>query len=145
MNESFAFQGFSTTQPQIMCVVDGDDIIQVDYFGNRKAIGKTTAAYSELEQTTTEYYEKLVAMGVIVPPKTPEEEMADMRKMVSEMYAMMAAMEKKVSEVTSCGSPANNAGSRADVPRVQSERRSGKSSGDNAKDAEHSGRSASGS
>lgn len=75
MNEAFAIQGYSTTN-QLLCVVDGADIYQADYLGNRKLIGKTLAAYSELEATTTEYYNKLVELGVIIPPKEPEEMMA---------------------------------------------------------------------
>ena len=49
----------------LACVVDGTDIYQTDYAGNRQLIGKTLSAYSELEQTTTEYYNKLVELGVI--------------------------------------------------------------------------------
>lgn len=59
MNEAFSFHGFSATN-QFFCVVNGDDILQVDYMtGQQKPIGKTNAAYSELEQTTTEYYNQL--------------------------------------------------------------------------------------
>ena len=77
MNEAFAIQGYSTTN-QLLCVVDGADIYQADYLGNRKLIGKTLAAFSELEATTTEYYNKLVELGVIIPPQEPEEMMAQM-------------------------------------------------------------------
>ena len=38
---------------------------------NRQLIGKTLSAYSELEQTITEYYNKLVELGVIIPPSIP--------------------------------------------------------------------------
>ena len=79
MGESFAFQGFSASN-LLTCYIDGDSIVQMDMIGNRKVIGKTAEAYSTLEATTTEYYNKLVELGVIVPEKTQEEMMREMQK-----------------------------------------------------------------
>ena len=77
--DQFSFSGFSASG-LFPCVVDGTDIYQTDYAGNRQIIGKTLSTYNELEQTTTEYYNKLVELGVIVPPKSQEEIMAEMQK-----------------------------------------------------------------
>ena len=77
--EQFAFSGYSASN-MLACVVDGTDIYQTDYAGNRQLIGRTMQAYNELEQTTTEYYGKLVELGVIVPPKSTEELMAEMQE-----------------------------------------------------------------
>lgn len=51
MNESFAIQGFSASN-QMLCMIEGSDIYQTDYMGNKRLLGKTSAAYAELEQTT---------------------------------------------------------------------------------------------
>ena len=48
-------------------MVDGTDIYQTDYAGNRQIIGKTLSTYNELEQTTTEYYNKLVLDVALAP------------------------------------------------------------------------------
>lgn len=103
MNEAFAIQGYSTTN-QLLCVVDGADIYQADYLGNRKLIGKTLAAYSELETTTTEYYNKLVELGVIIPPKEPEEMMAQMQSTMAEMAGLIKALSAEVKELKQNGS-----------------------------------------
>ena len=89
--EQFALSGFSTSN-MLACVVDGTDIYQTDYIGNRKLIGKTLSAYNELEQTTTEYYNKLVELGVIVPPKSQEELMAEMQKSMLQMSDIIAGL-----------------------------------------------------
>lgn len=65
--EQLLFSGY-TASNVMACVTDGTDIYQTDYAGNRQLIGKTIAAYTELEQTTAQYYDKLVELGVIVPP-----------------------------------------------------------------------------
>ena len=68
--DQFAIAGYSGGNC-MMCVIDNGDIFQTDYFGNRQQlIGKTSSAYAELEATTQEYYDKLVELGVITPPKT---------------------------------------------------------------------------
>ena len=85
MNEAFAIQGFS--QSSMMCVIEGENIFQTDYLGGKKQIGKTTAAYNELEDTCAEYYEKLVDLGVIVKPKTQEQMIADLTEMVMKLTA----------------------------------------------------------
>ena len=82
--DHFSFSGFSAANV-MACVVDGTDIYQTDYAGNRQLIGKTVSAYTELEQTTTEYYNKLVELGVIVPPKSQEELMAAAEKMAADI------------------------------------------------------------
>jgi hypothetical protein len=76
----------------IMCFVDGENIVQQDYIGNRQIVGKTAAAYAELEQTAEEYYNKLVELGVIVPPKTPEDTMAEMQKNMDQLTNIIAAL-----------------------------------------------------
>lgn len=102
MNESFAIQGFSGSNT-ILCFVDGDDIFQTDYTGSRVAIGKTAKAYKALEETTTEYYNKLVELGVIVPPKTPEEQTKELQETLSSMADMMKTMQNEIKELKQNG------------------------------------------
>lgn len=114
MGESFAFQGFSTTA-MITCIVDGDNIIQTDCFGNRKVVGKTAEAYAELEATTAEYYNKLVELGVIVPEKSPEEMMREMQKAMYDMAGVIAALKTEMEGMKKNGHEHDPVGHREDV------------------------------
>ena len=63
MDQQFAIAGYTGTGC-LMCAIDGTDIWQVDYFCNRQqVIGKTAAAYTALEGTTQQYYDKLVELA----------------------------------------------------------------------------------
>lgn len=119
MGESFAFQGF-TASGTLMCIIDGENIMQVDYLGNRKVVGKTVEAYSELEATTTEYYNKLVEIGVIVPAKTPEDMMREMQKNMNDMASVLAALTAEMMEMKKNGYERNPADGREDVPVCES-------------------------
>lgn len=102
MNESFAIQGYSVAN-QMFCVIDGENIYQTDYSGARRLIGKTSAAYTELEQTTTEYYNKLVELGVIVPPKDPQEMMNEMQQTMLSMTNIIKNLSDQVEELKKHG------------------------------------------
>lgn len=115
MGEAFAIQGYSGTN-MLMCFIEGDNIVQQDYLGNRQIIGKTTAAYNELEQTTQEYYNKLVELGVIVPPKTPEDAMAEMQRTMDQMTNIIAALAAEVKEMKGNGCKCNSGGGVENVP-----------------------------
>lgn len=135
MNESFAFHGY-TMNNQIMCIINGDDILQMDYMtGQQKPIGKTSAAYSELEQTTKEYYDKLVDLGVIVPPKDPQEAMAEMQKTMQSMATLIQALSDEVKELKKNGHEPNSDGGQPNVSQRKSERSSTKSTGNDAGDS----------
>ena len=57
--EQFAIAGYSGSGC-VMVAIDGSEIYQVDYFGNRQQlIGKTASAYAELEATTQEFFAEL--------------------------------------------------------------------------------------
>lgn len=85
------------TFPQTMtCVVENGNIIQVDYYGSRKAIGVTTEVYKELEKISTEYYNKLVELGVITPPKTQEQIQQEQIQIMQVMMDQMKQMQKKL-------------------------------------------------
>lgn len=137
MPEQFAFSGFSASN-FFTCVVDGNDIYQTDYMGNRQLVGKTAAAYNELEQTTTEYYNKLVELGVIVPPKSQEQLMGEMQKTMADMTGIIAALSAEVKELKESGHKQCACGCGEDVPQHKSKRSSGKGEGNSQPNPEQS-------
>lgn len=135
--EQFAFSGYSASN-MFLCVVDGADIYQADSIGNRQLVGKTMSAYSELEQTTTEYYNKLVELGVIVPPKSQEELMAEMQKSMLEMSGIIAGLSNELKELKNREPGQCACGGGEDVPERKSKRSGAKSAGGDQRDGEQS-------
>ena len=131
--DQFAFSGFSATN-MMACVTDGTDIYQTDYTGNRQLIGKTLSAYNELEQTTMEYYNKLVELGVIVPPKSQEELMAEMQKSMLEMSGIIAGLSNELKELRNREPGQCACGGGADVSQRKSKRGSAESTGGDQRD-----------
>ncbi len=122
--EQFAIAGYSGSSC-VMVAIDGSEIYQVDYWGNRQQlIGKTAAAYAELEATTQEYYDKLVELGVITPPKTQEQLMGEMQSAMSDMAAVIKNLTDQVEEMKQHGSQADHSSSVADVPQRRPAKRS---------------------
>lgn len=113
--DQFAIAGYSGGNC-MMCVIDNGDIFQADYFGNRQQIiGKTVAAYEELESTTQQYYDKLVELGVITPPKTQEQLMSEMQSAMSDMAEIIKGLSAQVKELKENGSQADHSGRVEDV------------------------------
>lgn len=135
MAEQFAFSGFSASNI-CTCIVDGADIYQTDYMGNRQLIGKTVSAYNELEQTTSQYYDKLVEMGVIVPPKSQEELMGEMQKTMADMTGIIAALSAEVKELKNRESGQCACSCKEDVSRPKSKRSGSGGAGSDKRDAE---------
>ena len=131
--DQFSFSGFSASN-MFPCMVDGADIYQTDYDGNRRMIGKTMSAYNELEQTTAEYYNKLVELGVIVPPKSQEELMAEMQKSMLEMSGIIAGLSNELKELKNREPGQCTCGSGADVSQRKSKRGGAESTGGDQRD-----------
>lgn len=135
MNESFAFHGYSMNN-QIMCVINGEDIVQIDFIsGQQKVIGKIMSAYSELEQTTTEYYNKLVELGVIVPPKDPQQAMEEMQKTMQSMAEIIQSLSNEVKELKNNGFEPSSFNGEQNVPQRKSKRSVEKGTADDAGNA----------
>lgn len=124
--DRFELSGFSMSN-MLSCIVDGGDIYQVDYMGNRRLIGKTQSAYEELEGTTKQYYDKLVELGVITPQKTPEEMMADMQNTMLNMSEIIANLSNEVKELKTHGHEKCAFHAGEDVPEREPERGRAKS------------------
>lgn len=133
--EQFSVSGFSASS-MFACVADGTDIYQTDYMGNRQLIGKTMSAYSELEQTTTEYYNKLVELGVIVPPKSQEELMAEMQRSMLEMSGIIAGLSNELKELKNRESGQCACGRGEDVSRRKSKRSGAEGAGGDQRNTE---------
>lgn len=97
MNLGITSSSVLTTYPQTMtCIVDGTNIIQVDFYGNRQRIGVTQSAYDELEKISNEYYNKLVELKVITPPKTSEEIQQEQTQLMADMLKEMQNMKREI-------------------------------------------------
>ena len=132
--EQFAIAGYSGSGC-VMVAVDGNEIYQVDYFGNRQQlIGKTLPAYSELEATTQEYYDKLVELGVITPPKTQEQLMGEMQSAMSDMAEIIKGLSAQVKELKENGPQTTLGGSGENVPQRRPARRGGESGAGDQRD-----------
>lgn len=132
--EQFAIAGYSGSGC-VMVAVDSSEIYQVDYFGNRQQlIGKTLPAYSELEATTQEYYDKLVELGVITPPKTQEQLMGEMQSAMSDMAAVIKNLTDQVKELKENGPQTTLSGSVENVPQRRPSKRGGESGAGDQRD-----------
>lgn len=132
--DQFAIAGYSGSNC-LMCIIDNDDIYQADYFGNRQQlIGKTVAAYTEMESTTQQYYDKLVELGVITPPKTQEQLMSEMQSAMSDMAAVIKNLTDQVKELKENGPQATLSGSGENVPFRRPARRGGESGAGDQRD-----------
>ena len=131
--EQFSFSGY-TASNVMACVTDGTDIYQTDYAGNRQLIGRTMQAYNELEQTTTEYYGKLVELGVIVPPKSTEELMAEMQRSMLEMSSIISSLSGEIRELKENGAKQCTCSCGEDVSKREPKRGGAKGAGGDQRD-----------
>lgn len=87
-------------------VIDQDGIIYEAGTGRkRQVVGIDTQkeqeyikTIAELRETLDNYYNKLVSLGVITPPKTPEEIAAEQLKLAQEQAAQQAEINSKLLE-----------------------------------------------
>ncbi len=130
-----SFNFASLQYNSFLCYIDKDNnIVQADMNGNQQVIGKTVEAYNELEQTTTEYYNKLVEMGVIIPPKTPEEQNKELQDTLLKMTEMMSNMQKEIEVLKNDGYKCNSTNSNENVSKRKNIRSSSESTTDDTGD-----------
>ena len=96
-----------------ICTVEDGIIYEVNtLYGNKTRVGVTDAKYNELKSLADDYYKKLVDLGVITPPKTPEqiqqETMQIMSSIMEQMKAMQAEMEVLRNERSNDGAAFRN-------------------------------------
>ena len=83
------------------CTVEDGIIYEINplYTGQKQRVGVTDSVYNELKSISEEYYNKLVELGAIVPPKTPEQIQAETMQMMSSMLAEMKSMKREMEEL----------------------------------------------
>lgn len=94
-----------------ICTVEDGVIYEVNnLYGQKNRIGVTDTTYNELKNVADEYYKKLVELGAIIPPKTPEEIQAEtvMSGLLEQMKAMKQELEGLKNERKFTGSNAGN-------------------------------------
>lgn len=80
-----------------ICTVEDGVIYEVNnLYGQKNRIGVTDTTYNELKNVADEYYKKLVELGAIVPPKTPEEIQAETMQVMSGLLEQMKAMKQEL-------------------------------------------------
>lgn len=91
-----------TTAPVTgMCTIEDGKIYELGLYGQRQQIGVTTQLYEELKSICDNYYNKLVELKVIIPPKTPEEIQQETTAMMAAMLEQMKQMQQRLEEVES--------------------------------------------
>jgi hypothetical protein len=88
---------------QFLAYTDGKNIYQLQPLGmgqNQKVIvGVTQQTYDELKELTDHYYNKLVELGIIKPPKTAEEMAAEQQQAMQDMLAIIKDLKTEVEEL----------------------------------------------
>jgi hypothetical protein len=88
---------------QFLAYTDGKNIYQLQPLGmgqNQKVIvGVTQQTYDELKELTDQYYNKLVELGIIKPPKTAEEMAAEQQQAMQDMLAIIKDLKTEVEEL----------------------------------------------
>lgn len=80
-----------------ICTVENGIIYEINsIYGQKNRIGVTDAKYSELKNLADSYYDKLVELGAITPPKTPEQIQAENMQLMSEMLAQIKSMQAEM-------------------------------------------------
>lgn len=99
-----------TSLPQTFtCITDGNNIFQIDLYGNKQVIGVAKKSYDELEKISNEYYQKLVELGVIVPEKSPEDIQKEMLDGMTTMLAEIKSLKQEVEVLKNDQSTGNSA------------------------------------
>ena len=79
----------------VICTIEGGNIIQVGGYGQPpKKIGITNEAEKEIKDLLEQYNNKLIELGVIKKPKTPEELQAETNNILLKLTERLDKMEE---------------------------------------------------
>ena len=88
---------------QFLAYTDGKTIYQLQPVGfgqqQKVVVGVTQQTFDELKEMTDKYYNKLVELGVIVPPKTPEQIQQEQQQAMQDMLAIVKDLKAEVEEL----------------------------------------------
>lgn len=83
--------------PSGICTVEDGVIYEVNaLYGTKTRVGVTDGKYNELKELADSYYNKLVELGAIVPPKTPEQIQAETMQVMQGMLKQMQTMQHEL-------------------------------------------------
>lgn len=98
---------YTTVNGQFVGFVEGNTIYQLTAFGfgqqQKVPIGVVQQTFDELQAITDSYYDKLVELGVITPPKTAEELAAEQQKVIADMYDIIKGLKSEIEELKGNG------------------------------------------
>lgn len=92
-------QVYSNIPAQFMGCCDGRNIYIINSFSQKSLIGVTQQAFDELQGICQGYYDKLVELGAITPPKTPEQLQAEQAQAMTDMLAVIKELKQEVEEL----------------------------------------------
>ncbi len=92
-NTSFGFNN------AFSCCVENGEIFQIDAYNNKVSVGQTNELVKEKEDILNEYYNKLVELGAIVPPKTQEEINSELQQALKESQTLNFEMLQLLKEL----------------------------------------------
>lgn len=85
---------------QFVALCENGYIYQVNSFtGQKVQVGVTQQTFDELQKITDGYYNKLVELGIIIPPKSNEEIIKEQQEMMAKMYEAINKLTQKVEEL----------------------------------------------
>lgn len=92
-------QVYSNIPAQFMGCSDGRNIYIINGFNQKSLIGVTQQAYDDLQGICQGYYDKLVELGAIKPPKTPEQLQAEQAQAMADMLDAIKGLKQEVEEL----------------------------------------------
>lgn len=83
--------------PSGICTVEDGVIYEVNaLYGTKTRVGVTDGKYKELKELADNYYNKLVELGAIVPPKTPEQIQQETMQVMQGMLKQMQTLQQEL-------------------------------------------------
>ena len=108
---------YTTVNGQFVGFVEGNIIYQLTAFGfgqqQRVPIGVVQQTFDELQAITDGYYNKLVELGAIVPPKTAEELAAEQQRVIADMFDIIKSLKSEIEELKGNGHQENSRNSES--------------------------------
>lgn len=103
-----------TPRNYMLCAVEGDKIVQVDYMGNSvQIVGATQKLYEGALKMASEYRDKLIEAGLLQKEKTPQEIQQEQSEMMKQLLCKVNDLEERLN-----GKPANATGG-ANAPAAE--------------------------
>lgn len=88
---------YSNINGQFVACVENGFIYQFNsYTGQKIQVGVTQQTFDELKTITDGYYDKLVEVGVITPPKSPEAIIEEQQKAMQDMFSLIKDLKAEV-------------------------------------------------